>query len=163
MKIENMLVIDPGASGAAVLRDIETEAVLDVTPFKSQEDVIDAIRAVSDLANTVVVIEIVNSSPKMGHSQAFAFGGSFHGPVMVAKAFGLPVIGVYPQEWMRGPGFSSLPPSREYDKRKRALRDMAQDRYPELSPTLDTCDALLLSDYCIDKVVVTGSPGGKPL
>jgi hypothetical protein len=51
---------------------------------------------------------------------------------------------VRPQTWQKGlSGMASLKGS----DRKRALRDEAARRFPQVKATLDNCDALLLAEH----------------
>lgn len=51
---------------------------------------------------------------------------------------------VRPQKWQAGlPGLSKLAGK----DRKKALHNLAAQRYPQLKPTLKTCDAILIAEY----------------
>lgn len=53
---------------------------------------------------------------------------------------GIPFVEVLPTQWMKKVG--ALP--KEKPERKKALKEFAARRYPHLSPTLKTADALAL-------------------
>lgn len=51
---------------------------------------------------------------------------------------------VRPQKWQTGlPGVAKL----KGKDRKKALHNLAIQRYPQLKPTLKTCDAILIAEY----------------
>lgn len=53
---------------------------------------------------------------------------------------------VRPQRWQAGlPGLAKLAGK----DRKKALHNLAAQRYPQLKPTLKTCDAILIAEYGI--------------
>jgi len=73
---------------------------------------------------------------KMGHSAGYWEG--------LLTALRIRTILVRPQDWQAGiTGVSG----KKGPERKRALRAEAIRRYPDLKPTLDTSDALLIADY----------------
>lgn len=67
--------------------------------------------------------------------------GQYEGLLM---GIGIPFETVTPQKWQKGlPGLAKL----KGVERKRALRNLAMQRYPQLGPTLKTCDAILIAEY----------------
>lgn len=67
--------------------------------------------------------------------------GQYEGLLM---GIGIPFETVTPQKWQKGlPGLSKL----KGVERKRALHNLAAQRYPQLKPTLKTCDAILIAEY----------------
>lgn len=67
--------------------------------------------------------------------------GQYEGLLM---GLGIPFETVTPQKWQRGlPGLSKL----KGTDRKKALHNLATQRYPYLNPTFKTCDAILIAEY----------------
>jgi hypothetical protein len=75
---------------------------------------------------------------KMGHNAGYWEGA--------LSALGVKVIRIRPQEWQKG--ITGITGKKGPD-RKRALRDEAIRRFPQLKPTLQTCDALLIAEHGI--------------
>lgn len=67
--------------------------------------------------------------------------GQYEGLLM---GLGIPFETVSPKKWQKGlPGLAKL----KGVERKRALHNLAAQRYPQLKPTLKTCDAILIAEY----------------
>lgn len=67
--------------------------------------------------------------------------GQYEGMLM---GWGMAFETVRPQKWQAGlPGLAKLAGK----DRKRALHNLAAQRYPQLKPTLKTCDAILIAEY----------------
>ena len=135
-----LLSIDPGSSGAAVLRS-EAGEVAAIIDYEGPESIAQALNAG---LITQAVIERVWASPVMGVSAAFAFGENYGSWRAAIAMRGIPLEEVLPQAWQRlvcphieGTGA----------ERKRALKDEAQRRFPDLRVTLSNSDALLISEY----------------
>lgn len=135
-----LLSIDPGSSGAAVLRS-RVGQLVDVIGYESPKSIA---RAFEQGAIESAVIERVWASPVMGVSAAFAFGENYGSWRAAIAMRGIPLEEVLPQAWQRlvcphieGTGA----------ERKRALKDEAQRRFPDVRVTLSNSDALLISEY----------------
>lgn len=141
--------IDPGASGGYVLRRPDGK-VVELAAYHESGDIVKLCAFLKannvSVFPVVGVIERVWASPVMGVAAAFAFGENFGAWVMALKVSGMPVYGVTPQAWQKvsAPQIGGQGP-----ERKRALKALAVERYPELKPTLAICDALLISDYAV--------------
>lgn len=67
--------------------------------------------------------------------------GQYEGLLM---GLGIAFETVRPQKWQAGlPGLAKL----KGKDRKKALHNLAIQRYPQLKPTLKTCDAILIAEY----------------
>ena len=67
--------------------------------------------------------------------------GQYEGMLM---GLGIAFETVRPQKWQTGlPGVAKL----KGKDRKKALHNLAIQRYPQLKPTLKTCDAILIAEY----------------
>ena len=138
-----VLGIDPGASGG--LAGWSPDLGVTVHPFRSELEFLEDLESYP--RNSVVFIEDLpryvpggtsaTSWFKLGYNAGFEMG--------VCRAFGLSVRLVKPTEWQKGvPG---LKPKMGYTARKRALRDEAARRYPNVKVTHAVADALLIMDY----------------
>lgn len=144
----NIIAIDPGKSGGmAYTKDEQIELVT----FKNmtQGDIVDALRQLYiELRVPNVIMEKVGGfiGGKGTGPAMFNFGlgvGLIHGAV---QAMGMPLELVTPRKWQKQYQIS--------DKgmdRKRRLKERAQQLYPHLHITLDTCDALLLHHYAMTR------------
>ena len=135
-----LLSIDPGSTGAAVIRRVDGE-IVSVIPYRSIDSVLSAC---GTPGIRQAFIERVWASPVMGVSAAFAFGENYGSWRTAIAMRGIPLEEVLPQAWQRlvcphieGTGA----------ERKRALKDEAQRRFPDVRVTLSNSDALLISEY----------------
>lgn len=135
-----LLSIDPGSAGAAVIRGVDGE-IVSVIPCRSIDSVLSACGTPGIRR---AFIERVWASPVMGVSAAFAFGENYGSWRAAIAMRGIPLEEVLPQAWQRlvcphieGTGA----------ERKRALKDEAQRRFPDLRVTFSNSDALLISEY----------------
>ncbi len=136
--------IDPGVSGAMA---VSIDGEVSVYPFS--RDLADELLNIMTLAGgAFAVLEAVHSMPGQGVASTFKFGknaGWWEGVLDYAK---IPYLLVRPQEWQRGLG---LPKEKNKSQHKRNLKDVAGRMFPAHKPTLKTCDALLILNYCRSK------------
>ena len=77
-------------------------------------------------------------------SRSFVLGKSYGSILGLLVGLGIPFRTVRPQKWQTGlSGVRGI----EYTSRKRRLKEIAAERYPQLKPTLKTSDAILIADY----------------
>ena len=77
-------------------------------------------------------------------SRSFVLGKSYGSILGLLVGLGIPFRTVRPQKWQTGlSGVRGI----EYTARKRRLKEIATQRYPQLKPTLKTADAILIADY----------------
>jgi len=151
------VAVDPGASGAAVVRRVGGE-IIDIVAYSEPGDVVTMLINMKG-DPSFALIERVWASPVMGVSSAFAFGENYGGWIMAFRMAGIPVACVTPQQWQR----VVAPDIREEKaERKKMLKELAIKRFPDLKVTLAICDALLLSEYAIDRFK-NSKPIGQPL
>jgi hypothetical protein len=157
------IAVDPGSSGAAVVREVGGK-IIDVMAYHEPDDVVTMLHSLKGIfavggKPSFALIERVWASPVMGVSSAFAFGENYGGWVMAFKMAGIPVACVTPQQWQRvvAPDIQD-----SGNDRKKALKQLAVERFPDLKVTLAICDALLLSDYVCDRFK-NSKPIGEPL
>jgi hypothetical protein len=157
-----IIAIDPGASGACVIRHLEkTVSQSDVYAFVNDYTAVDVANLTRGYVaqgywNPVAVIERVWASPAMGVSSSFAFGENYGLWRGALKAAGVPVYGITPQEWSRNvcPKVTSAGADR-----KRDLRDVAKPIFPQIKVTLTNADALLISEFALNRIRAGGLPG----
>ena len=142
--------IDPGLSGGAAVFPsplfIENEAVAFSTMKAMEEFFVKYIRAQRVSQFKAFIEEPPVFFPGAGGglaSQAKLHRnlGQYEGLLM---GLGIPFETVSPKKWQKGlPGLAKL----KGVERKRALHNLAAQRYPQLKPTLKTCDAILIAEY----------------
>jgi len=146
--VKIVIGIDPGANGALVAWFDDDKPV--IHKF-AKTDPCDAITDIllcteSHAAGCVAYVEEVSGfigKPQPG-SAMFKFGRSFGYVLGLLRGMNISTVLVRPQTWQKGlPGMASL----KGPERKRALRDEAARRFPQVKVTLDNCDALLIADY----------------
>ena len=134
-----ILCIDPGASGGLAIFDTYN----DVAAWSMPEGMtaqIDAIRAASaENPNLTAVIEKVGFHRPGNSAVATAKFARHCGHLEAALyTWGIPYTEVSPAVWMRALG--TLP--KDKADRKRAIKEIVARRFPHLTITLKTSDAL---------------------
>lgn len=96
------------------------------------------------------IIEKVHSMPKQGVSSTFKFGHNYGFLRGMLVAASIPFREVTPQAWQKWAGARGSGKSQTKTEHKNKLKQLAQQRFPELrsSITLATADALLIAAYC---------------
>lgn len=89
-------------------------------------------------------IEEVHSSPQQGNSTAFKFGYAFGLISMAAECYADHVHYITPYKWQ-----SALNCLTGGDK--RVSKAKVEQLFPELTPTLQNADSILLAFYCYQK------------
>lgn len=156
-----IIAIDPGASGAMAV--LTPERRLATFPYRSptqaKHDYADVWRAAVARGLIIHVMEQVHASPVMSPSSAFAFGENFG--IWRGILAGVTVYSVTPSQWQREMG---IPPVVQGPVRKRELKRIASQRYPDDHVTLSTCDAILIADYVWREIEAKGGfTSGKSL
>ena len=136
--------IDPGQSGGIARRMAGVDAV-EMPP--TMKDIYDWLYYQTS-CDCFAVIEKVHSMPKQGVASAFTFGKGYGGLLMALTAAKIPHEEVDPRRWQKALGIT--PRKNTEDKRefKNRLKGFAQRLFPSTEMTLDTCDAILISEYC---------------
>jgi hypothetical protein len=142
-----IISIDPGVSGALVFAD--SRLAVPVVHLAKQTPPIEAIEDALCGAEPPVTCYIEEVGGYIGKPQPgsamFKFGrglGFWHGALAALR---VRTILVRPQAWQKG----LLGPTLKGMDRKRALRDEAQRRFPQVKVTLANADALLIWDYAM--------------
>ena len=139
------IAIDPGASGAAAL--FEGPDLIEVHTFESIADSANYVASLELRYDHIdAIIEQVGGyigKPQAG-SAMFRFGENYGAWQGILSAYKVPYIRVTPQRWQKPlDGLTKL----KGPDRKRRLKAIATERYPNAKPTLKTADAILIGDY----------------
>lgn len=143
MRADVFFTIDPGKNGgvAELLADGRG-----VNVYPMPDTVHDLVGLISQMVGPFAlgecVIERVHSMPHDSGKAAFAFGENFGMIQGVLAALGISYRFVTPQQWQRKLG--ALPADKAL--RKRAIKEVMQQRYPQVKVTLKTADALAMLD-----------------
>ena len=151
--------IDPGLSGAiAILQNNKVKSIFD-TPVMSEgkknkrqlnsAQMVKLIKSnISDVEETVVVVEHVNAMPGQGVTSMFNFGQTFGAIKGICAAIGLPIFFVRPAKWKKH--FELINSSKD------ASRTKAIEMYPAISDQLskkkdvNKAGAILIARYFND-------------
>lgn len=147
-----ILGIDPGAHGGFCFRDTRHESYIDVYSYNklTPHDIAGIIKVEKDITRICgnqikAYIEEVHSMPRDGKASAFSFGKNYGMWLGILTALGIPYEEVLPVKWQSA--LKLRVRGLEYSKKKKALKEIAQKRFPDLNLTLDTCDAVLIAEY----------------
>ena len=145
-----ILAIDPGASGGLARND---DGGTHAIPMPETDgDLVDFLRAVRIGVGTVWVEEVGGyiGRPQPGSAMfKFGFGaGVIRGALM---AFGYRVELVRPQKWQKHFSLGAKKDCQTSSEWKNKLKAEAQRKFPHLTVTLKTADALLILDYAMTK------------
>lgn len=140
--------IDPGASGALAAWFDDDKPVIHKFKQTSPRDALVDIRDCARSGSHRLTAYVEEVSGYIGKAQPgssmFKFGRSFGCIEGLLEGMEIRMVLVRPQTWQKGlPGMASL----KGPARKRALRDEAARRFPQVRVTLDNCDALLICEY----------------
>jgi len=134
--------IDPGKSGGICATN-GTISICSKCPG-TVADMVGVLSAMLDIdSNPMCVIESVHSMPGQGVASTFTFGTNYGMWLGILASLQVPYIQVTPSKWM---GIYGARP-KDKTARKNHLKHLAQQRYPKLSITLATADAVLLAHY----------------
>jgi hypothetical protein len=150
--------VDPGASGGLAYLTVTSmnrvTAVGAVPMPDSYTDIWIWAKAVRDSQRKperlTAVIELVGGyvgGPGNTGSSMFKFGASFGALKMALVAAGIPFEAVPPQKWQKEFGMHRGKKEKKHQYKAR-LKAKAQELFPENEPTLATCDALLIAEWC---------------
>lgn len=142
--MKTTIAVDPGASGGVAFSNEEDGiyATINLNPLTTLLGEIEILRnAGHEMEMVVEDIPPYVQGNNIPGSSAFKMGVSFGLIQGIALGERIPCFLVRPKDWQKHLIGKNGPKGPE---RKRALRDIAKELYPELKPTLKTCDAILL-------------------
>jgi len=143
-----LIAIDPGASGGIAWRDQEGHVHAENMPGTFPE-IADRLRELRvGLGSPVCLIEKTGGYMPGNAGPASVKFGRHNGHLeMALYCMSIPTTQISPQKWMKKVGV--LPKMKK--DRKNKLKQIAATRFPHLSITLKTADALCLLITEIDK------------
>lgn len=139
--MQTLIAIDPGAAGGVAWRD--ADGVVHAVPMpEGMTAQVDFLRSLAaQLPGAAAVMEKVGTYVPGNHVGSACTFARHCGHLEAALyALGIAFTEVAPQVWMKQLG--SLPA--EKGLRKKAIRELMARRFPSLSVTLKTADALAL-------------------
>lgn len=158
------LGVDPGAAGglAALFVSPEGERVECVKMPQSRAEVLDWIMAVGPEcvaagAARAAVEQVGGYVSRSGDgeagggqpgSAAFKFGMQYERVLFALEVAGVPADQVTPQVWQRKMGVTARKKGESKSSYKNRLKARARQLFPRVTVTLNTCDALLLAEFC---------------
>ena len=152
--MKTIFAIDPGVSGGIAFRafgktvchpmpDTEGDRLELIRAFKRTAEV--------EGADCLCVLEEVNGfvGKAQPGSAMFKFGEGYGFLKGVVQALGIRLVLVRPQVWQRVFGLGTASRCASKSESKNKLKAEAQRRFPELTVTLQTADALLILDWAL--------------
>ena len=142
--------IDPGKNGGvAVLNEIpDYEAVIAFrcpkTPREMAYTLMATIPENVSYENVLVTIEHVHAMPKNGVVSMFSFGQNLGQWEGILGSFEVNVVYTGPRKWME---HYDCKPGMDKRDRKRYLRGLAENLFPNVKMTFNVSDALLIANY----------------
>jgi hypothetical protein len=165
VRLRYFLGIDPGGMGGLAalsssggvwllpLKDLEDTRVWEwLNLFRSPEGGFSCRAAMEQVGGFIPGREGMKHGGQPGH-QMFKFGRSYGFLQGLLTATGIAYETVIPRTWQKS--FGVEPRARKGGETqgqfKGRLKELAQSLYPSVKMTLQTCDALLLAEYCRKK------------
>ena len=142
--------IDPGKNGgAAVINEkVNEEPTITFrcpkTPREMALSLMSTIPVDVSYDDVLVLIEHVHAMPKNGVVSMFSFGQNLGHWEGILGAFELNVEYAGPRTWM---GHYDCKPNMDKKERKRYLRGLAEELFPNIKMTFNISDALLIANY----------------
>ena len=142
--------IDPGKNGGvAVINEVlDHEAVIAFrcpkTPRDMSLSLISTIPTDVSYDDVLVLVEHVHAMPKNGVVSMFSFGQNLGHWEGILGAFEFDVEYAGPRTWM---GHYDCQPRMDKKDRKRYLRGLAEELFPNIKMTFNISDALLIASY----------------
>jgi crossover junction endodeoxyribonuclease RuvC len=137
------IAIDPGASGAMAIRYPDGAVVVHDFKQLGEAGIRDELETALQYDDTTVieaVMERVHSFPGQGVASTFKFGANYGFWRGLLQGLRVPFREITPQQWQKPLGIGK----KEKADRKRALKQLAAERYPQIRVNLNNADALLL-------------------
>ena len=146
--MEGIIAIDPGSGGAlAFITDASGYSEAYKCPSTTREMFSVYNHCVSacyiDGLKPTVVVEKVWAFPTDARSNAFNFGVNYGKWLGIISSSNIKPILVTPKKWQK----AYQPLSKDKPSRKRELKQIASEMFPEIRVTLYNCDALLIGAW----------------
>lgn len=142
-----ILGIDPGEKGGFAFKDTSNS---EMTVFEfskmTHKEIADTLKFYACFDDVYCIIEKVHAAPGQGVVSMFTFGKNYGFWLGVLTAAGIPFEEVTPQTWQAGMGIRHARHT-AYTERKRALKQKAEQLFPQLKVTLANADALLICEF----------------
>lgn len=143
----SILAIDPGLGGGWAFLDHDDQVSCGPMP-DTEGSVIDLLKSLCALGGTKAFIEEVGNGIIPGRAKAMiALNMNAAICRTVLACCGVPVIKIKPRDWQAPLGLGTRASCVSDTIWKNRLKSEAQRRYPTLSITLKTADALLLLSH----------------
>ena len=142
--------IDPGKNGgAAVINEmIDGEPIITFRCPKTPRDMALSLMSTIPVGvsyeDVLVLVEHVHAMPKNGVVSMFSFGQNLGHWEGILGAFELDVEYAGPRTWM---GHYDCKPNMDKKDRKRYLRGLAEELFPNIKMTFNISDAILIANY----------------
>jgi len=136
--------IDPGISGGiGIIYNESYYAAKCPNTVAEMADEIAMVREVGPDLSCYAIIEKVHSMPGQGVVSTWKFGANYGQWLGILATLKIPYVLVTPHKWMSH--YGSRPKIKK--DRKNHLKDLAQQRFPDVKITLATADAMLIANY----------------
>lgn len=144
---KRIITIDPGTNGGIAFDNKDTGAVTAIKMPDGMTETFDTLRSIAvENDITQCVMEKAGAHVMGNNASASAKFARHCGQLEMAMyALAVPTVQVTPQKWMRGVFGTTLPKDKR--ERKNAIKDEMARRYPHLTVTLATADALGIMEY----------------
>ena len=137
------IAIDPGENGGVAFHN-ERDGIYFAHNLKPITDFLESIDTIRN-ADYRIVFVVEDVPPYTGNnipgSSAFKMGVSYGLIQGIALGERIPCFKITPKDWQKG--LQGITGKKGKD-RKQILKDICKRLYPELTPTLKTCDAILI-------------------
>lgn len=147
-----ILGIDPGVGGGIAIfyPDGKKEALA----FDKVLTYVDIFENIKNVAkehgwDTFAVLELLTGFQqqrvKMPGALSFKMGENYGKIQGWLESFKIPFEKVTPAKWQIG--LTGVKAEKDYSKKKRLLCLLAKQQFPDVKPTMKTCDAILIAKY----------------
>ena len=142
-KMITTIAIDPGASGGVAFHNAHDGiyTCFDLYPITDLLEAIDTLKEADSKIRIVVEDLPPYTGNKIPGSRSFKMGVSYGLILGIGAGAGIPTYKIKPKDWQNS--LAGVKGTKGND-RKKILRDICKRLYPDLKPTLKTCDAILI-------------------
>ena len=140
-----LIFTDAGVNGGSVSYDPQAGKVCQSHKWKTDELFIEWVKSQGKV--TTAFVELLTGYQEGRHrmvsSKAFIMGDNYGFQRGVFKALGIDLKMLTPQRWQTGLRVRG----KTYEAKKKALKELAVQRWPNHKVTNATCDAYLMADW----------------